>query len=775
MKQGRPRWLVIAGVLFLVGCVASTYSGRQVAADDARSSRQLATTSSSDIASKLKLAIQHEQDLVNTTSAFFVRFPQADQAQFRLWMASLRAFQQYPELTGLAEVVIVPHSHLRAFESRSLRDPAGTLAPNGSFGLSPAGNRAYYCLAKVEMTRVGQLKEPAGLDFCDSPLGPLFFKARDSGRGAYLPFGTGKAEEFVVGTPIYSTGSVPATVQLRRASFVGWTGTLTMPNVLLTTALAGHANTSVRFTYGTGAAAVTFRAGQAPRGATPTNVNLHNGWRIQTMMAVDSGSILANGNALALFLCGVLLSLLLGAIIFLLGTSRSRALELVRERTNELEHLALHDALTGLPNRVLIQDRVGQMNARARRDHTNVALLFLDLDNFKEINDTLGHSAGDQLLTEVGKRLTNVLREGDTVGRLGGDEFVILAEADSLTPGVESLAGRILHVLRSPFVIPGSDTPLTVSASIGIAEGSRVEALDLLRDADIAMYHAKERGKRQAVVFLPSMQEAMADQRSLNRDLEHSLENGEYFLVFQPIVHLDSGFIAGVEALLRWRHPVRGVVAPDQFIPALESNGLIMSVGGWVLQEACRQGAELKKRGQNVSMSVNLSARQLESDRIVSEVRGALEANGLDPGMLVLELTESALMRDMDATAERLAALKSLGVRLAIDDFGTGYSSLSYLSQFPIDILKIDRSFVAGVEDDSESAALVHTLVELGRALGIVTVAEGIETEKQLDLLVHDRTDLGQGFLFSRPLEASQLGPFLMAWSPRVPVAVLAT
>jgi len=768
MKQGQARWLAAAAVLILVGCFASVYSGDQVAANDARSSRQLAAISSSDIASNLKLAIQHEQDLVVTTSAFFVRFPEANQAQFRLWMASLRAFQRYPELSGIAEVVIVPQSQLHQFESRALMDPTGTLAPNGSFGLSPAGSRSYYCLAKVEMTRIGQVKEPAGLDFCDSPLGPLFLKARDSGRGAYFPFGTGKAEEFVVGTPIYSTGTVPPSIQLRRASFVGWTGTLTLPNVLLTTALEGHPHTSVSFTYSTGAAAVTFQAGRAPRDATPIYTNLHNGWRIQTLVAVDGGAILGNGNALALLLCGVTLSLLLGALIYLLGTSRSRALGLVQERTTELEHLALHDALTGLPNRVLIQDRVSQMNARARRDHTNVALLFLDLDNFKEINDTLGHNAGDQLLLEVGNRLSNILREGDTVGRLGGDEFVVLAEAASLIPGAESLAGRILQVLSSPFAIPGSDTPLTVSASIGIAEGSRVEAQDLLRDADIAMYHAKERGKRQAVVFLPSMQEALADQRSLNRDLEHALENGEYFLVYQPIIHLNSGSVTGVEALLRWRHPVRGVVSPDQIIPALESNGLIMSVGGWVIQEACRKSAELKRHGLDLSMSVNLSARQLESDRVITDVKSAIELNDLDPAMLVLELTESALMRDMDATVERLRSLKSLGVRLAIDDFGTGYSSLSYLSQFPIDILKIDQSFVSGVADDSEAAALVHTLVELGRALGIVTVAEGIETEIQLELLIRDGTDLGQGFFFSRPLEASQLELFLGNLSSRV-------
>ena len=276
----------------------------------------------------------------------FNHFPGADQAQFRLWMTSLRAFRRYPELTGLAEVVIVPQRQLARFESNSLRDPAGTLAPNDAFGLSPAGNRPYYCLAKEEMTRIGQVREPAGLDFCDSPLGPLFLKARDTGRGAYFPYGTGTTEEFVVGTPIYSTGSIPRTVQARRASFIGWTGTLTQPNVLLATALKGHANVSVVFTYGIGSSAVRFTAGHAANGAASTDFTRDNGWRIQVLAPVDSASVFANANALALFLSGVILSFLLGALIYLLSTSRSRALGLVTERTRELEHLALHDPLT---------------------------------------------------------------------------------------------------------------------------------------------------------------------------------------------------------------------------------------------------------------------------------------------------------------------------------------------------------------------------------------------------------------------------------------------
>jgi diguanylate cyclase (GGDEF)-like protein/PAS domain S-box-containing protein len=432
-----------------------------------------------------------------------------------------------------------------------------------------------------------------------------------------------------------------------------------------------------------------------------------------------------------------------------------------KDAEDNLAHAALHDALTGLPNRTLILNRAEQMLARARRQHTHVAALFLDLDNFKDINDTLGHEAGDQLLTGVATRMASALREGETVGRLGGDEFVVLVEGASLAAGAEVVAERIVEVLTTPFSIPASDVPLEVTASIGIAEGDRAITGELLRDADIALYQAKAAGKHCAVAFSPAMQEAVDDHRSVELDLYHALEKDEFFLLYQPTFDLSTGAVNGVEALLRWRHPERGVVQPNLFIPVLEATRRIIPVGEWVLAEACRQGARWHEHGHRIAVSVNISGVQLERDRVIEDVQGALSACGLDPEMLILELTETTLMHDVEATLIRLNMLKSLGVRLAIDDFGTGYSSLAYLRQFPIDVLKIDQTFVAGITDSEESAAIVHTLVQLGKVLGLQTVAEGIETDDQRVRLQAENVNVGQGYLLARPLDVEGIDDLL--------------
>jgi EAL domain-containing protein (putative c-di-GMP-specific phosphodiesterase class I) len=292
-----------------------------------------------------------------------------------------------------------------------------------------------------------------------------------------------------------------------------------------------------------------------------------------------------------------------------------------------------------------------------------------------------------------------------------------------------------------------------VTASIGIATGDRGTSEELLRDADIALYRAKASGKHRAEVFTPSMLESVDDHRSLDVDLHAALTSGQFFLLYQPTIDLASGAFTGVEALLRWQHPTRGVVQPDDFIPALESSGLIVPVGQWVLETACRQGAKWHSQGHRFAISVNVAAKQLQRDRIVDDVHGALTASGLDPGMLVLELTESALMENVATTVSRLQLLKALGVRLAIDDFGTGFSSLAYLQQFPIDILKIDRSFVSGLVETPKSAAIIHTFVQLGKALLLEVVAEGIENDDQRAQLAAAKVHTGQGFLFAHPLD----------------------
>jgi diguanylate cyclase (GGDEF)-like protein len=413
----------------------------------------------------------------------------------------------------------------------------------------------------------------------------------------------------------------------------------------------------------------------------------------------------------------------------------------------------------------LILDRIDQMLARSRREHTPVAVLFLDLDNFKDVNDTLGHAAGDQLLTAVAARLVSAIRQEDTVGRLGGDEFVVLAEGASLAAGAEMVAERILDILATPFELPGSDVPLSVTASIGIAEGRRATPDELLRDADVALYRAKAAGKKCAVVFAPAMQEAVDDSRNLETDLHAALGADQFFLLYQPTFDLSSGAFTGVEALLRWRHPTRGVIQPDDFIPALEASGLIVPVGRWVLEEACRQGAAWQRQGHPITVSINVSAKQLDRDQIVTDVHGALTSTGFDPALCVLELTETTLMHNVEETVGRLTLLKALGVRMAIDDFGTGYSSLAYLRQFPIDVLKIDRSFVSGITETSEAVALVHAMVQLGKALGLETVAEGVENDGQRVQLAAENVDTAQGFLFARPLDVESVNRLLETYA----------
>ena len=427
-----------------------------------------------------------------------------------------------------------------------------------------------------------------------------------------------------------------------------------------------------------------------------------------------------------------------------------------------LAHQAVHDPLTGLANRTLILDRAEQMLARCARSHDPAAALFIDLDNFKDVNDTLGHEAGDKLLQAVADRFTATMRASDTIGRLGGDEFVVLTEGASLGAGPELLAERLHEVLCEPFHLAGFEgRPLLVTGSIGIAGALAGTAEELLRDADLALYRAKAEGKNCWVLFEPEMQSAVLDRLGLKMDLQSALERDEFHLLYQPLFDLDTTRIYGVEALIRWSHPSRGLVGPDDFIPMLEESGLIVDVGRWVLDEACRQAAVWKRHGHDLTMSVNVSMRQLETPAFIEHVRNALESSELEPSTLLLEITETALMRDADATIARLTKLKSLGVLIAIDDFGTGYSSLGYLRQFPVDALKIDRSFISAMGDSPESGVLVHTMVALARALGLGTVAEGIEDSAQLEQLRTEGCDRGQGFLISRPIDADAIEAML--------------
>ncbi len=440
---------------------------------------------------------------------------------------------------------------------------------------------------------------------------------------------------------------------------------------------------------------------------------------------------------------------------------RRLADEELERRQEELAFMATHDALTGLPNRTLIVDRLEQMLLRARHAKTAVAVLFIDVDNFKSVNDTLGHAAGDELLQAVAARLDGVVRDVDALGRLGGDEFVVVASDMSLMAGPELVAERMLDALREPVRVGKEQTSVTITASIGIATGERGAASDLLRAADIAMYRAKWGGRNQYIVFESGMADAVQSRMELEMDLRVALENEEFFLAFQPTFDLSDMRPTGVEALIRWNSPTRGIVQPDDFVPLLEETGLIADIGRWVLERACAQAAAWRAAGHEIGVAVNVSARQLDSNRILADVQDALTDSGLPPEALTLEITETTLMRDANATVRRLTDIKALGVRVAIDDFGTGYSSLGHLRQFPVDALKIDRSFITGLTHHAEGESLIHTLVQLGKALSIETIAEGIEQPHELSMLRGEQCDGGQGFLFARPLDVAETEAFL--------------
>ena len=431
---------------------------------------------------------------------------------------------------------------------------------------------------------------------------------------------------------------------------------------------------------------------------------------------------------------------------------------------DQLRQLAFHDPLTLLANRSLFRNRVDHALAVARRTGQQVAVFMIDLDNFKNVNDSLGHDAGDRLLQTAAQRLVNCTRADDTVARLGGDEFAVLLEGIARPEHAENIAAVVTRSFKEPLQIDGSD--LNVTTSIGVALSQPGEDTEhLLRNADIAMYAAKSAGKGRHVVFHAHMQEQLSERLRLEEDFAQALVQQEFFLEFQPIVDLKTTELLGVEALVRWQHPEQGRLMPGQFIPAAEETGQIIELGRWVLEDACRRVQQWRQTvasGHSLRLAVNVSGRHLQQGDLVADVRRALELSGLEPESLLIELTESTIMHNTEGNLTRLKELKALGVRLAIDDFGTGYSSLSYLHRFPIDILKIDRSFVSRLTESSEGPKLARAVVMLGETLGLETVAEGVELEDQVTHLIKLGCVAAQGYLFSHPvaLESISGSPF---------------
>jgi diguanylate cyclase (GGDEF)-like protein len=767
----RLRRAAIGLSIVIVGAASSALLADRWHASAVDANKSAFASTATDLGRTLEAKIASNVTLVRTVRSIATMEPNAGEARLQQWYSQLQQGAHAFSSAGAELIQRVPASRLAAFRHYAKTDPAFRGLVAGAFAIVPAGKRASYCLARaiVGPTGISNLYPPL-LDYCApvlpkigrSPFAALFHTAESSGSTVVTPIPGFSL--VAVGEAVYRFGARPQTIAQRRAAFTGVVGTTFDSGALLRSLLGDHHSLRLAL-YHRDAGGTLVPIGHAGPARTSKGYSKRRdfgqGWVLQTTGTVDH-PVAADTQGLVVLGVGLLLTLLSFSTYRVLATSRRRAWGLVGEKTGELAYRALHDPLTDLPNRTLVLDRAEQILARARRLDVTVTALFVDIDGFKQINDRFGHHVGDEVLRQVGARLKTILRDNDTVGRLSGDEFVMLIDSIGLNASPELVAERILDVLRAPFEIPDSgQAPVLVTASIGVATGLPASAENLMQDADLALYKAKAGGKNNFALFETTMQTAAQDRMKLEADLADALSGEQLYLVYQPMLDLENERVVGVEALLRWRHPQNGVIPPDTFIPLAEENGSIVSIGRWVLDQACAQGAAWQREGHELTVSVNVSARQLERPEFVEEVADALRNSKLTPGRLTLEITETVLMRKPDLTARLLGELKAVGVRIAVDDFGTGYSSLAYLRQFPVDSLKIDRAFITGLARSGEEHALTHTLIQLGKALGLETLAEGVEEHDQVHELQLEGCDLAQGFLFARPLSPEALVHFL--------------
>jgi len=747
-------WLLLA--VFVTLAAGSAYLWR---AQVERQNEQAFAAQSASIGASVTTAVQRMDDLTLAARTMLGSRPDTTRREFANWYRSMGVNQRFNGVAGFGYVEIV-HD-----------------APRD---LYPPGVRENYCVSKLGIAgpgmedTLGELSSP-GLDLCQ--LTGLLGQTRDSGTfSAFVVTSSHGHEMFEVIAPVYRGGGVPATFDSRRELATGWIIGLFDAEPILRSAVGRQTGVAVslerdhaadpEFRVPTGGGVSLRPLTQSMQ--TPSvarwgkvvgsdrirkriSVQADGRWSVNITGSEPHGLSDPEVQAALVLFAWLALGGLAFLLIQVLVRGRSRALRMVEEKTGQLRHQALHDALTGLPNRALIMDRAEQMLVHARRDGTEISAMFIDLDGFKGVNDTFGHPVGDELLRVVASRISGVLRETDTIGRLGGDEFVVLVEG-----GAEQIATRILAVLQEPFDL-GTGSRISITTSIGIATGDREAAKDLLRDADIALYEAKGAGRNRYAEFRHEMHIAAHDRLELESDLRGAVARHELFLVYQPILNLETGHVSAAEALLRWQHPTRGLIPPTEFIALAEESGVIVDIGAWVLETACEQAAQWTADGHPIRISVNVSARQLDDPGLLRVVQHALNRSGLDPDQLVLEVTETALMRDAEAAADVLRELKAFGVHVAIDDFGTGYSSLAYLQQLPADSLKIDRTFIAASARSRDDDPLISTLIQLSRSLDLVTIAEGIEDEAQLTRLRELGCAFGQGYLFAPPLEVAAL------------------
>jgi len=780
-RSRRNAWLAAAVLCVAAGSVVSLIEAKSVAHSDTAKAARTFTRTAAGIDSTISDGIQHQDDLAIAGSTYLAGNPQSSRDEFTRWAHWARTLRRYPELESLAVLSLVRPSDQQAFVARrsdAARTTAAgtTAAATGAaapLAVTPASKHDYHCLALVELTRTQAYALPAGFDFCATTHALLL--ARETGQSGYAAIASAGGGALSVLAPVYRGNVTPVSAQGRAAAFAGWLREVLLPEVLVREALTSHPGYALRLRYGHRSANILFSGGAAPANGQSLRSDLHEGWSVRIAGPALSSGVLADNSAVTVLLSGILLSVLLAMLVLMMGAGSAAAgeappataavappppqPELPPVRTSATPHVPapeLYDPLTGLPNRALTLDRAGRMVARASRQSGMLAgALIVDIDWFKDVNEKLGESAGDKLLSIVAERLESVVRGQDTVGRMGSDEFVVLVESAARGVRLDNLARRMIESLHKPVGLEEFGPSFFLTASIGVAFGRYESAEDLLHDSQLALLAAKSAGKDRYTLFNANMRAVIEGRSVLEAELNAALLDGQFSLLYEPIYDLAAKKVVGVEALLRWQHPKQGVLEPDAFLALAEETGLIVPIGRWALEEACARAAAWDVGGNQLGVAVGVSANQLNRDGILTDVRRALQQSGVDPSLLTLQVSETAVMGDVGAASERLRQLREMGVKIAIDDFGSsGYAYHSDLRTLPLDCLKVDKSSLAAAEDEDYRSWLLEAILIVGRELSLTVVAKGIETYEQVSTLREMGCSMAQGTFMGPPAPA---------------------